>query len=60
MPKFSSSSLAQEMQLRMDAETSLLKFIEVVVSDTRPARHHRLLPVRHHRLLLETTPATVP
>jgi len=31
------------MQIRMDAEASLLKFIEIVSPDTEPAAHHRLL-----------------
>jgi hypothetical protein len=35
---FSPSSIAQELLLRIDAEASLLKFIEVVAPDTVPAR----------------------
>jgi hypothetical protein len=35
--------LLQELLLRIDAETSLLKFIEVCSPDTKPAAHHRLL-----------------
>jgi hypothetical protein len=31
------------MLLRMGAEDSLLRFIEVISPDTVPARHHRLL-----------------
>jgi hypothetical protein len=40
---FSPSSIAQELRLRIDAETSLVKFIEIVAPDTVPAAHHRLL-----------------
>jgi predicted phage terminase large subunit-like protein len=35
--------IAQELLLRLDAETSLVKFIEVASPDTKPASHHRLL-----------------
>ena len=43
MTNFSPSSVAQELLLRMDAEASLLKFIEIVAPDTVPARNNRLL-----------------
>ncbi len=39
----SPSSIAEELLLRVDAENSLLRFIEVASPDTKPARHHKLL-----------------